>query len=493
MASPGKTPPEEFFVRLGQDEIGLILNLKESLDHSDQLVSHGLRYQKLGWQPKALSGSGEADLGVDFGQSEELVYEQIKAFLQTENKINLGVSVRAARLLVVEICDQSGSAVLGGFGDWRSSCWAQTEDGWEQHYFHIPPGFSASRTGVLKKSKAQIKVYGTDGWVLPPPSTPPASRKAWQWHEPPWVNAPPLPGEPVWRFLKEWQALPEQPDPQEVAELPSWEDIFQRIEPFNELIKALVAPAVSFERYYEKILNTSLGFLIPDPTLLLGLLWHAPRGDLRECPQRWLFLQNLAATASTRGLELPVAEPPSPRPRGLNAALASLHEYQEHPSKAAASGQVSAGGGGNGRNLQTLTSEREIVLERSRYEAMLAEMTELSKKSVELERRLEEQEARLQTPSAAVPPPELPPAREARAASPAAPAAVPGKNSGGNSRGPQTALREFVAENPDLASQVQMLQFYMKNYIDINPENHGLPYKEKLDMAAKMVRDFLGM
>ncbi|MDI6812588.1 MAG: hypothetical protein QME75_14630 [Deltaproteobacteria bacterium] len=492
MASSGKTPPEEFFVRLGQDEIGLILNLKESLDHSDQLVGHGLRYQELGWQPKALSVSGEADLGVDFSQPEELVYEQIKAFLQTEDKINLGVSVRAARLLVVEICDRAGSDILSAFGNWRSSCWAQTEDGWEQHYFHIPPGFSAPRTGALKRSKAQIKLYGTEGLVLAPPSTPSASRTAWQWHEPPWVNAPPLPGEPVWRFLKEWQALPEQPDPAQIAELPSWDDIFQRIEPFNELIKALVAPAVSFERYYEKILNMSLGFLIPDPTLLLGLLWHAPRGDLKECPQRWLFLQNLAASASTRGLELPAADPPPSRPRGLHAALASLHDYQEHPFRGAAVGQVAAGGGGNGQNLQAFGSDREVVLERSRYEAMLAEMTELSKKSVELERRLEEQEARLKAPSPAVPPPQLPPAREARAPS-SSPVAMPEKNPGGNSGGPSKVLREFVTENPDLASQVQMLQFYMKNYIDINPENHGLPYKEKLNMAAKMVRDFLGM
>jgi hypothetical protein len=491
MASTNKTPPEEFFVRLGQDEIGLILNLKESLDHSDQLVGHGLHYQELGWQPMALSGSGEADLGVDFGQPEELVYEQIKAFLQTEEKINLGVLVKRARLLVIEIRDHSGSAALDWFGDWRSSCWAQTEDGREQHYYHIPPGFSPPRTGVLKKSKAQIKVYGTDGWVLPPPSTPPASRKPWQWHEPPWVNSPPLPGEPVWRFLKEWQTLPEHPDPEAVAELPSWEDIFQRIEPFNELIKALLAPAVSFERYYEKIFYTALGFLIPDPTVLLGLLWHAPRGDLRECQQRWLFLQNLAATASTRGLELPLAEPPPTRPRGLHAALASLHEYQEQPSKGVAPGQISAGGGGNGQGLQGLVTEREIVLERSRYEAMLAEMTELSKKSVELERRLEEQESRLQTPSTA--PPELPPDRGARAASPAASAAMPGKHPTGNAGSPQAALREFVAENPDLAGQVQMLQFYMKNYIDINPENHGLSYKHKLNMAAKMVRDFLGM
>jgi hypothetical protein len=37
-----------------------------------------------------------------------------------------------------------------------------------------------------------------------------------------------------------------------------------------------------------------------------------------------------------------------------------------------------------------------------------------------------------------------------------------------------------------------MLHFYLKNYIDINPENHGLTFRQKLNKAATMVRDFLG-
>lgn len=495
MASIGKTVPEEFFVRLGQDEIGLILSLKESLDYSEQMVEHGRRYQELGWQPRAVCGSRGTDLGVDFGQPEEVVYERIKSFLEAKDKVNLGVFARAARLMVVEVRGHSGGALLSEFGDWRSSCWAQTEDGREQHYFHIPPGFSPPRTGLLKKSRGQLQVYGTEGLVLVPPSTEPASQAAWQWHEPPWETPPPLPGEAVWQFLKKWRALPEHPDLQAVAELPSWEEIFKRIEPFNELIRALVAPAVSFERYYEKILNTSLGFLIPDPTLLLGLLWHAPRGDLKECPQRWLFLQNLVATASSRELGLPVPERPPTPARSLHAALASLHEYRESPSGTPHYDQASVGGGGNGQPSQAPVPEQGIVLERSRYEAMLAEMTELSKKAIDLERRLEEQEARLQAPPASAPPPELPPAREARDESPARPASLPEPAPGGNSGGPQVALRAFLAENPDLAGPdtVRMLQFYMKNYIDINPENHGLPIKEKLNMAAKMVRDFLGL
>ncbi|MBW1992337.1 MAG: hypothetical protein JRI59_09535 [Deltaproteobacteria bacterium] len=38
MDSSAKAVPQDFSVRLGEDEIGLIFNLKENLDYSDQLA-----------------------------------------------------------------------------------------------------------------------------------------------------------------------------------------------------------------------------------------------------------------------------------------------------------------------------------------------------------------------------------------------------------------------------------------------------------------------
>lgn len=482
-SAAGKTPPEDFSVRLGQDEISFILNLKETLDQSEQLVNHALRYQELGWGPLAISEAEPGALGLDFSQPEEFLYDQINSLQQSGAKINLGLPTPGpGRLLVIEIHSPKGFAALDRWGEWRSPCWAHTEDGREQHYYYLPPGFSGPRTAILRHW--EVVVFGEAGLVLAPPSTASESTLAWHWFSPPWESPPGVPGQAIWQFLKAADAIPEHPNPRAVAELPSWEEVYQRIEPFNEIIRALLAPAPSFEHYYERILDVALGFLIPDPTLILGLLWHAPRGDLKDCPPRWLYLQNLAATGSIQGLTMPIPE----RPARLQAQPTA-----SPPAK------------GRGTPLERVTPsvqcmpaseisarEDEVVLERSRYEAMLLEMTELSNKAVALERRLAEQEERLAalTDSKAsgntVPDKPVISSDQKRTPGPAP----------SQAQSPASALfREFLAENPDLAApeQVRMLQFYLKNYIDINPENHGLPFKEKLAMAAKMVRDFLGL
>lgn len=506
MGSTDKMPRDDFAVRLGQDEIALIFNLKEDLDYTEQVASHAARYQELGWQPRAVSASDASDLEVDFSQPEEAIYDQINAIQQAGLKINLTLPTPGpARLLVVEIRNEKGIASLDRWGNWRSSCWAFSEERGEQHYYLLPAGFSVPRTSFL--SKSGIMVYGQEGLVLAPPSTAPPSQASWEWVAPPWESTPILPGPAIWQFLKERKALSGETDPHAVSELPSWEEIYNRIAPFGELIRALVAPAVSFEQYYERLLDTARGFLIADPTLLLGLLWHAPRGDIRECPQRWLYLQNLAATASSRGLGMPAPERPA-RARGFHDALTSLQEYQElppaPPGRSPAPDQAYEEAAGRDLPSAEPSSEpfsfleKRIVLEPSQYQAMLSEMAELSKKAVDLERRLAEQETRLQTTSSSVPPAELPPAGKGRpdqAARPASESAIkieqPHER---GARGVQAAFREFLEENPDLdePDRVRMLQFYLKNYIEINPENYGLPFLEKLAMAAKMVRDFLG-
>ncbi|MFA5110665.1 MAG: hypothetical protein WC443_04590, partial [Desulfobaccales bacterium] len=60
----------------------------------------------------------------------------------------------------------------------------------------------------------------------------------------------------------------------------------------------------------------------------------------------------------------------------------------------------------------------------------------------------------------------------------------------------QAAAADFLTRNPDLArdrDKVQMVVFCLKNYISINPENAGLPFREKLDRAGDMARGFLQM
>jgi hypothetical protein len=60
----------------------------------------------------------------------------------------------------------------------------------------------------------------------------------------------------------------------------------------------------------------------------------------------------------------------------------------------------------------------------------------------------------------------------------------------------QAAASDFLNHNPDLATdrhKVQMVIFCLKNYISLNPENAALPFREKLDRAGIMARDFFRM
>jgi len=57
----------------------------------------------------------------------------------------------------------------------------------------------------------------------------------------------------------------------------------------------------------------------------------------------------------------------------------------------------------------------------------------------------------------------------------------------------QAAAGDFLNHNPDLAgdqNKVQMVVFCLKNYISIDPENAALPFREKLDRAGIMAREF---
>jgi hypothetical protein len=60
----------------------------------------------------------------------------------------------------------------------------------------------------------------------------------------------------------------------------------------------------------------------------------------------------------------------------------------------------------------------------------------------------------------------------------------------------QAAAGDFLNQNPDLASdtdKVQMVLFCLKNYVSIDPGNAALPFREKLDQAGMMAREFFRM
>ncbi|HEY9072782.1 MAG TPA: hypothetical protein VIN67_01510, partial [Desulfobaccales bacterium] len=56
-------------------------------------------------------------------------------------------------------------------------------------------------------------------------------------------------------------------------------------------------------------------------------------------------------------------------------------------------------------------------------------------------------------------------------------------------------VQDFLNDNPDLAGdqgKIQMVLFCLKNYISINPDYAGLPFRDKLEKAGQMARSFLG-
>ncbi len=60
----------------------------------------------------------------------------------------------------------------------------------------------------------------------------------------------------------------------------------------------------------------------------------------------------------------------------------------------------------------------------------------------------------------------------------------------------QAAAGDFLNQNPDLAGdrhKVQMVVFCLKNYISLHPDNAALPFREKLDRAGIMAREFFRM
>ncbi len=143
--------------------------------------------------------------------------------------------------------------------------------------------------------------------------------------------------------------------------------------------------------------------------------------------------------------------------------------------------------------------ENRVVLARSRYESMIYELAELTAKAEALQRRVAEWEQRYQGG-------ELPEARgpqEVKKAPVEEPLEFPfdlpvGEALPSQKRKPLSSLKaaaqEFLKNNSDLAADaesVRMLQFCLRNYIDLNPELNALPLGEKLELAGKMAREFM--
>jgi hypothetical protein len=486
---------KELAVRIGHDEIGRILDLKERIDHHGLWVDFAERYRSLGWVLVAMDARGKAELSLDFSQPRE-VWSQKLADLGLEDiQLNVGIRTgKASRLLILEVNKGEGALSLDQMGEWRSECVAEVGNSREQHYYALPPERLAPPSFFLAP---QVLIYGEGGLVLAPPSIEPQGRDPWRWRRPPWENPPQHPKPAVWQFIRN-HASPSAAPGAEPQVLP-WEDVYRNISPYGLVLKALLVPAPSVEAYYYGVLTTALGVGLKDPEVLLSLLWHAPHGDCRTRSGRWEYLQDLVAATPMVPLGANASAGLDHAP-DVPAAIAALGTWS-FPDRAWAEGGQDLPGAGtspewydpsvSGQFFKLLAGLGEkVIMESCRYQALR------SGKEIEpgeLQRRAREWDQRFC-------PPGLPAPKEPEAASgsddiaQAWASVLPAQLQQSQLQEVQAAAQDFLDQNPEWAEDRQtilMVIFCLKNYIAINPEYAVLPFREKLERAGKMARVFL--
>ncbi len=499
---------KEFTVRLGQDEIGYILDRKENLDRHNQLWDHMSRYRALGWTLAVISVRDGTDLELDLSQPKELWWKQLADLGLDGVQVNLAVRTgRPSHLLVLEVNKGEGALSLDLLGDWRAQCVAELGNRREQHYYALPPDKQPPASFF---SAREVSIYGEEGLVLAPASIDPEAREPWHWVKPPWESPPQPPKAAVWQFLREQQGKSEP----ESQELPSWEEVYRAIVSHEVVLKALLAPSAAMDKYYRDILVASLAVGLRDRQLMLGLLWHAPHGDARINGERWQYLQGLvagdqplapgfgteagawAAGFASPGGGWPAPEPPALAPAG-SPSLAGEGEYLTpqllgdrdlEPFRPKFEESVP------GQFFQVLaTLGEQVIAEGCRQETILSG---LEAKALELDRVATEIEQCFASPATGSP--------EAKGSSPApdrnpldfpwAASMAPQRQKTMKLQEVKSTVQDFLSKNPDLAEdqdKVQMVLFCLKNYVSINPDLAGLSFLDKLRQAGQMARSFL--
>ena len=500
---------KDFSVRIGHEEIGRILNLRENLDLKEVLLNYAPHYQQLGWVLVGMKSPEGTPLELDFSQPEERWSQQLADLEVDPVQINIGIRTgKASNLLVLEVNKGEGVLSLDQWGEWRSDCVAEMGGCREQHYYTLPAESQAPPSYFLAPP---VLIYGEGGLVLVPPSLEPRAREPWRWLQPPW-EAPPQPPKPaVWQFLQEYipAALVKR-------EVPPWPEIYRRIASHGSMLKALLVPPASQDEYYQGILNTALGLGLKDPWLLMGLLWHAPHGECCNNPDKWDYFQELVAQAHSRqeeknsitGLparleqtawpDKPATDPETASPATkpcmdivemLSGSGPTEPGLQEKEGATALRFDQSV----SGQFFQLLAGLGErVIMESCRYDALL---TGLKNKAGEIDNLVSQWEQYFASSS---------PIPVEQGQKPTGNTVEFGWDAVINQNALkkqqiqeiQTAASDFLNQNPDLADdrdKVQMVVFCLKNYISINPEYAALPFREKLDRAGIMARGFFQM
>ena len=297
------------------------------------------------------------------------------------------------------------------------------------------------------------------------------------------------------------------------SEVRSWEEIYQMIAHHGALLKALLVPPTSQGAYYQGIINTAVKLGFKDPGVLFGLLWHAPHGEGRNDPNKKDYFQELAAKGLERqerrtseaGLparvngraradkaagQLEIASPSPQTTVEVLGMFAPPGPTDLMPQEREAGSAPQFDQSVSGQFFQLLAGLGEkVIMESCRYEAMVAGVRPQAGEIDNLVSQWEQHFA-----AASPSPPE-------QGQKPMGSTvefnwdAITGQHT--NKRQQiqeiQAAAGDFLQQNPDLASdrtKVQMVVFCLKNYISLNPDNAALPFREKLDRAGNMAREF---
>jgi hypothetical protein len=283
-------------VIIHREEMESLLDLKSKLDQEEAVSSCAAGYQKLGWVLQALNPQDGTDLNVDTGADPETWVNRLWEPGMSGPEINLGVRTgKRSRLMVLEVAKGAGEALLDQYGPWRAECIAVTGSGRERHFYAWQPSRIFDQASLVAAN--EFKWYGEGQVILVPPSIEAEGLESWQWLRPPWETPPQDPGRPVADFLE--QHLNREPQPRPEVSL-SWQEVYCLVSPFEPLRQALAASSPSIESYYQGILEAAALVGLMGPEELLAVLWHAPRGNARQHPERLGYLQQLVAAAQVQ-------------------------------------------------------------------------------------------------------------------------------------------------------------------------------------------------
>jgi hypothetical protein len=421
--------------KVQEEEFCRILDLRKSLQFSDVLIKHLSYYQSKGWHLAVVNPQSRVRQVLNFEEPRETWSEKLIELSLDGIEVNVGVQTgSASRLLILEVHKQ-GRTLPFRREDWSSNCVAEAGVLFEHHYYELPEDWLPPASFVLEPF--EVKVFGEGDLVLAPPSLDPRTQANWRWLKPPWDSTPSQPP-PILRKIIQVAA----PDPEAclpAPAIPSWEEIYPEIAPHPMVLQALMSPASSPESYYQHLLEAALVGGLKEPQLLLGLLWHAPLGDIRERPQGWQYLQQLLTRGGLTG-EFNGGGPNGDGAHQASAAQAQLRDLAEEPRRIVESRHGSQPAEGDNGNRQTATAsawrgkehqpnnqpprgftqgnwefgaswqelfrafQENLVVERHRYEAMIYELGKLQvwqeicqqerRENQKLHRKLEAQVAR---------------------------------------------------------------------------------------------------